>query len=65
MTEFEYIRSLNDQELAEYILTACILFASGTLSDLGIELPYMDDIPSDMVDGLVKVLQEPHREPQR
>lgn len=64
MTEFEYIRSLNDQELAEYILNACNTFALGVLEGFGIQVEDTG-VPEDMLEDMIKTFQQPLREPQK
>lgn len=64
MTEFEYIRSLNDQELAEYMLNACINYTRGVLDVIGVKVVSSTEPTPEAVDYLVKGLSQPHREPQ-
>lgn len=62
MSELDYIRSLDDEGLTNYLLRMCIVFASGSLELAGVEVDVNMDIPEHMVTGLLQALQQPHKE---
>lgn len=61
MSEAEYIRSLDDQGLTNYLLRMCIVFSAGSLGLAGVEIDPDMEIPEHMVAGLLQALQQPHR----
>lgn len=61
MSELEYIRSLDDEDLTKYLLRMCIVFSSGSLGLTGVEIDPDMEIPEHMVKGLLQALQQPHK----
>lgn len=62
MTELEYIRSLNDRDLAAYLLSMGIVMAEGTLEAAGVEFEPSGGIPEQQVSQFLQALQQPHKE---
>ena len=62
MSELDYIRSLNDEDFARYLLRMCIVFTAGSLETAGVEIDPDMEIPEHMVKGLLQNLQQPHKE---
>lgn len=62
MSELDYIRSLNDEDLTKYLLRMCIVFSAGSLELAGVKIDQNMDIPEHMVTGLLQALQQPHKE---
>ena len=62
MTELEYIRSLNDRDLAAYLLSMGIVMAEGTLEAAGVEFESSKGIPEQQVSQFLQALQQPHKE---
>ena len=62
MTELEYIRSLNDRDLAAYLLSMSIVMAEGTLEAAGVEFEPSKGIPEQQVSQFLQALQQPHKE---
>lgn len=62
MSELEYIRSLDDEDLTRYLLHMCIVFSVGSLETAGVEIDQDMEIPEHMVAGLLQALQQPHKE---
>lgn len=62
MTELEYIRSLNDRDLAAYLLSMGIVMAEGTLEAAGVEFEPSKGIPEQQVSRFLQALQQPHKE---
>lgn len=61
MSEFDYIRSLDDESLSKYLLRMCIVFTAGSLKPTGVEIDQNMDLPEYMVKGLLQALQQPHK----
>ena len=61
MSEAEYIRSLDDRGLTNYLLRMCIVFSAGSLGLAGVEIDPDMEIPEHMVTGLLQALQQPHK----
>lgn len=62
MSELDYIRSLDDEGLTKYLLRMCIVFTAGSLEPAGVEIDQDMDLPEHMVAGLLRALQQPHKE---
>lgn len=62
MSELDYIRSLDDKGLTNYLLRMCIVFSAGSLRLAGVEIDPDMEIPEHMVAGLLQALQQPHKE---
>ena len=62
MSELDYIRSLDDRGLTNYLLRICIVFSAGPLGLAGVEIDPNMEIPEHMVTGLLQALQQPHKE---
>ena len=62
MSELDYIRSLDDEDLTKYLLRMCIVFTAGSLELAGVEIDQDMDLPEHMVTGLLQTLHLPHKE---
>lgn len=61
MSELDYIRSLDDKGLTNYLLRMCIIFSAGSLGLAGVEIDPDMEIPEHMVAGFLQALQQPHK----
>ena len=62
MSELDYIRSLDDEDLTKYLLRMCIVFTAGSLKFAGVEIDQDMDLPEYMMTEILQALQQPHKE---